>query len=66
MYGQDIERAVEFSIEERERITKKEEEYRQQYIPRTREVCNRDPEEVQDDGLQVHNHTYGIKLEAIE
>ena len=26
----------------------------------TREVCSRDPEEVQDDGLHGHNHTYGI------
>ena len=32
----------------------------------TREVCSRDPEEVQDDGLQDHDHTYGIKPEAIE
>ena len=32
----------------------------------TREVCNRDPEEVQDDGLQGHVHTYCIKPEAIE
>ena len=32
----------------------------------TREVCIRDPEEVQDDGLQGHDHTYGIKAEAIE
>ena len=30
----------------------------------TREVCNRDPEQVQDDGL--HDHTYGIEPEAIE
>ena len=30
----------------------------------TREVCSRDPEEVQDDGL--HNQTYGIEPEAIE
>ena len=30
----------------------------------TREVCNRDPEEVQDYGL--HDHTYGIEHEAIE
>ena len=30
----------------------------------TREVCSRDPEEVQDDGL--HDNTYGIELEAIE
>ena len=37
-----------------------------QNIPRTREVCSRDPEEVQDDGLQGHDHTYGIELEAIE
>ena len=29
----------------------------------TREVCNR---EVQDDGLQGHDHTYGIKHESIE
>ena len=32
----------------------------------TREVCSRDPEEVQDDGLQGHDHTYGIKTEATE
>ena len=32
----------------------------------TREVCNRDPEEVQDYGVQGHDHTYGIKPEAIE
>ena len=31
----------------------------------TREVCSRDPEEVQDDGMQGHDHNYGIKLEAI-
>ena len=31
-----------------------------------REVCRRYPEEVQDDGLQGHDHTYGIKPEAIE
>ena len=31
MYGQDIQRVVEFAIEERERIAKKEEEDRQQY-----------------------------------
>ena len=30
----------------------------------TKEVCSRDPEEVQNDGL--HDNTYGIKLEAIE
>ena len=35
-------------------------------ISRTREVCSRDPEEVQDDGLQGHGHTYGIEHEAIE
>ena len=35
-------------------------------IPQTREVCSRDPEEVWDDGLQGHNHTYGIEPEAIE
>ena len=32
--------------------------------PRTREVCSRDPKEVQDDGLD--GYTYGIELEAIE
>ena len=32
-----------------------------QNLPRTREVCSRDPEEVQDDGLQGHDHTYGIE-----
>ena len=35
-------------------------------LPWTREVWSRDPEEVQDDGLQGHGHTYGIELEAIE
>ena len=33
-------------------------------IPGTREVCSRDLEEVQDDGL--HDHTYGIEPEVIE
>ena len=32
----------------------------------TREVCSRDLEEVQDYGLQGHDHTYGIEHEAIE
>ena len=31
----------------------------------TREVCGRDPEEVQDDGMQVHDHTYGINLNLL-
>ena len=31
-----------------------------------REVCSRDPQEVQDDGMQGHHHTYGIKAEDIE
>ena len=35
-------------------------------IPRTREVCSRDPEEVRDDGLQGHDHTYGIEPKVIE
>ena len=35
-------------------------------IPGTREVCSRDPKEVQNDGLQGHDHTYGIEPEAIE
>ena len=33
-------------------------------LPWTREVCSRDLEEVQDDGL--HGHTYGIEHEDIE
>ena len=37
------------------------------YLPQTRKVCSRDPEEIWDDGLQGHNHTYiGIEPEAIE
>ena len=32
----------------------------------TREVCSRDLEEVQGDGLQGHDHTHGIEHEAIE
>ena len=32
----------------------------------TREVCSRDPKEIWDDGLQGHDHTYGIETEAIE
>ena len=35
-------------------------------IPQTREVCSRDPKEVQDEGMQGHDHTYGIEHEAIE
>ena len=34
-------------------------------LPRTREVCNRDSKEVQDDGIKGHDHTYGIEHEAI-
>ena len=37
-----------------------------QNIPGTREVCSRDPEEGQDDGIQGHDHTYGIEPESIE
>ena len=37
-----------------------------QNLLRIREVCSRDPEEVRDDGPQVHDHTYGIEPEAIE
>ena len=37
-----------------------------QNLPQTREVCSRDTEEVRDDGLQGHDHTYGIEPEAIE
>ena len=32
----------------------------------TRELCNRDSEEVQDDGMQGHGHTYGIEPKAIK
>ena len=32
----------------------------------TKEVCSRDPQEIQDDGFQGHDHTYGIKPEDIE
>ena len=35
-------------------------------LPQIREVCSRDIEEVRDDGLQGHDHTYGIEPEAIE
>ena len=31
-----------------------------------KEVCSRDPEEVRDDGMQGHDHTYGIEHEAIK
>ena len=34
--------------------------------PWKRELCSGDPEEVWDDGLQGHGHTYGIEPEAIE
>ena len=30
----------------------------------TREVCSRDPEEVQYNKLQGHDHTYGIELRS--
>ena len=33
-------------------------------IPWSKKVCNRDSEEVQNDGLQGYCHTHGIKLEA--
>ena len=35
-------------------------------LPLIREVCSRDPEEVWDDGLQGHEHTYGVKPEVVE
>ena len=35
-------------------------------LAQTREVCSRCPKELQDDGLQGHDHTYGIKPKAIE
>ena len=35
-------------------------------LPWTWEVCSRDLEEGQDDGLQGNDHTYGIEPKAIE
>ena len=35
-------------------------------FPRTREIYGRDLEEVRDDGMQGHDHTYGIEHKAIE
>ena len=35
-------------------------------LPWTREVYSRDPEEVQDDGLQGYDRTYGIEPKDIE
>ena len=35
-------------------------------LPKKREVCNGDLEEVRDDELEVHVHTYGIKPKDIE
>ena len=35
-------------------------------IPWAMEVCSRGPEEVQDDGMQGHDHTYGIEPKSIE
>ena len=34
-------------------------------VPGTREVCSRYPEEVQDDALQGHDHTYGSNLKLL-
>ena len=34
-------------------------------LPRTREVCSRDPEEIQDDGLQGHDHTMASNLKLL-
>ena len=35
-------------------------------LPCTREVCSGYLEEVQDDGLQFHGHTYGIEPKSID
>ena len=35
-------------------------------FPGAREIYGRDLEEIRDDGLHGHDHTYGIKPEAIE
>ena len=37
-----------------------------QNLPGTREVYNKDPKEVSNDGLQGHGHTYGIGPKAVE
>ena len=34
-------------------------------LPWTREVCSRDPKEIWDDGMQGHNHSYGIEPELL-
>ena len=34
-------------------------------LPRIREVCSRDPEEVQDDGLQGHDNTMASNLKLL-
>ena len=34
-------------------------------FPGTREVYGRDPKEIQDDELQGHDHTYGIKSKLL-
>jgi hypothetical protein len=34
-------------------------------IPRSREVCSGNPEEVRDVGLQGDGYTYGIKFEVV-
>ena len=35
-------------------------------IPGTREVRSRDPEEIRDDGMKYHDHTYDIEAKAID
>ena len=35
-------------------------------LPRTREVCSRDPEDIWNAGLEGLNHTSGIEPESIE
>ena len=34
-------------------------------LPRSREVCSGNPEEVRDVGLQGNGYTYGIKYEVV-
>ena len=55
-----------FLTKKRNTLKLEEEDSCRWNLPWKREVCSGDPEEVQDDGLQGHEHTYGIKPEAIE
>ena len=38
----------------------------QMEFPWDKGICSRDPEEARNDGLQGHDHTYGIEPGVIE